>query len=144
LGELRRLWLRLPKTFEARVLQHLVLEVRGAEGRGRLSRGGAMRRCGALPVGRFEAAPTPATAQQLQRALDGPRGGILSGLAALGGLLFKSAPARRLSCGIFAVRPVRAVWTLWVAGTDGSDATGRLRPEGDRAAAGGGGTRLGH
>ncbi|CAE7789028.1 unnamed protein product [Symbiodinium sp. CCMP2456] len=42
LGELRRLWLRLPKTFEARVLQHLVLE----------------------------AAPTPATAQQLQRALE--------------------------------------------------------------------------
>ncbi|CAE6953243.1 unnamed protein product [Symbiodinium sp. CCMP2592] len=42
LGELRRLWLRLPKNFEARVLQHLVLE----------------------------AAPTPATAQQLQRALE--------------------------------------------------------------------------
>jgi len=42
LGELRRLWRRLPKNFEARVLQHLVLE----------------------------AAPTPATAQQLQRALE--------------------------------------------------------------------------
>ena len=32
LGELRRLWRRLPKNFEARVLQHLVLEARCREG----------------------------------------------------------------------------------------------------------------
>lgn len=42
LGELRRLWLRLPEAFEARVLRHLL----------------------------FEAAPTPATTPQLQRALE--------------------------------------------------------------------------